>query len=180
MTMLHRPRTHAAPPKVRKSGCNTAPHVAPAFLPVSSHARRNPHTARRLGSLTPGKPRTGSSGGGTPFPFRVTCHRGLALKTSVLPRGSAPRLQSQSRWHDLGATGQGTKKHSYAKDLVDRYQNRFGSRGLRAEESNLNRFPANYGTKGGSRFDIYDEIATKLMTKSLHLMENYLITVSRI
>lgn len=36
--------------------------------------------------------------------LRAGCHRGRALTTSVLLRGSAPRLQSQSRRHDLGTT----------------------------------------------------------------------------
>jgi RHS repeat-associated protein len=50
----------------------------------------------------------------------------------------------------------GTKKHTYAKDLLDRYQSIFGDRGLKTETSWLNNQQVPYGTKGSARLDVLD------------------------
>ncbi|MDT8717968.1 peptidoglycan-binding protein [Clostridium sp. 19966] len=60
----------------------------------------------------------------------------------------------------IGGTGSvaGTLKHSYAKELLDRYQSIFGYRGLETETSWLRRNSAKYGTKGSARIDVLDTI----------------------
>ncbi len=50
----------------------------------------------------------------------------------------------------------GTAKHTYAKDLLNRYQSMYGDRGLVTESSWLGRNPATYGTKGSVRLDVWD------------------------
>ncbi|WP_433958703.1 RHS repeat-associated core domain-containing protein [Cytobacillus horneckiae] len=53
----------------------------------------------------------------------------------------------------IGGAGSvaGTKKHTYAKDLLDRYQSIYGDRGLKTETSWLNNQQVPYGTKGSAR-----------------------------
>lgn len=60
----------------------------------------------------------------------------------------------------IGGTGSvnGTLKHSYAKELLERYQNIFGDRGLKAEITWLGGNPKKYGTKGSVRIDVLDTI----------------------
>jgi hypothetical protein len=60
-----------------------------------------------------------------------------------------------------GGPGQGTAKHNYAADLLDRVQrmelHRTGmDRGLETEGSWLAGRPAPYGTKGSARLDVWD------------------------
>ena len=50
----------------------------------------------------------------------------------------------------------GTLKHGYAEDLLQRYQRRFGDRGLELEGSWKNGLPVEYGTKGSVRLDVFD------------------------
>lgn len=52
----------------------------------------------------------------------------------------------------------GTKKHAYAKKLVDRYQKVYGDRGLRTETSWIDGEFVSYGKKGSTRIDIYDDL----------------------
>jgi hypothetical protein len=58
----------------------------------------------------------------------------------------------------IGGVGavQGTFKHKYAENLLERYQRRFGDRGMEFETSWLNGNPARYGAKGSVRFDVFD------------------------
>jgi RHS repeat-associated protein len=58
----------------------------------------------------------------------------------------------------IGGTGAvaGTKKHTYARDLLNRYQSIYGDRGLEAEKSWLNGNRVNYGTSGSARIDVRD------------------------
>ena len=58
----------------------------------------------------------------------------------------------------VGGTGRvpGTQKHSYAKNLIDRYQSVYGDRGLRTETSWKNHRQVSYGTKGSARIDVLD------------------------
>ena len=50
----------------------------------------------------------------------------------------------------------GTYKHTYARDLLNRYQRMYGDRGLRTETSWLDHVEVNYGTRGSVRLDVYD------------------------
>ena len=54
--------------------------------------------------------------------------------------------------------GTGTKKHAYAKKLIDRYQSIYGNRGLVTETSWINRTAVKYGTKGRTRIDVIDTV----------------------
>lgn len=47
-------------------------------------------------------------------------------------------------------------KHTYARDLLNRYQSMYGDRGLRTETSWLDNAPASYGTRGSVRLDVLD------------------------
>ncbi|MDO6583430.1 hypothetical protein Q4491_18995 [Photobacterium sp. 2_MG-2023] len=49
----------------------------------------------------------------------------------------------------------GSKKHAYAKQLMDRYQRRFGG-SLETEVSFRGGQPVGYGTKGSTRLDVWD------------------------
>lgn len=50
----------------------------------------------------------------------------------------------------------GTLKHGYADELLTRYQNIYGSRGLQTETSWLGNAPAKYGTSGSTRLDVWE------------------------
>jgi hypothetical protein len=50
----------------------------------------------------------------------------------------------------------GIHKHTYAKRLLDRYQGRYGNRGLETEVSFLNNARVPYGTRGSVRLDVLD------------------------
>jgi mono/diheme cytochrome c family protein len=50
----------------------------------------------------------------------------------------------------------GIAKHQYARDLLNRYQDIFGSRGLRAEISVINGNEVLYGTRGSVRLDVLE------------------------
>lgn len=62
----------------------------------------------------------------------------------------------------IGGTGRlaGIDKHTYAKDLLLRYQSMFGKygagQGLVVEKSWVNGVLKPYGTKGSVRLDVYD------------------------
>ena len=59
----------------------------------------------------------------------------------------------------VGGSGSvaGTKKHAYAKRLLDRYQKIYGDRGLRTEISyKKDEGIVKYGTKGSARIDVLD------------------------
>jgi len=58
----------------------------------------------------------------------------------------------------IGGNGSvaGTYKHTYARDLLNRYQSMYGDRGLRTETSWLDNAPASYGTRGSVRLDVLD------------------------
>ncbi|UFH60182.1 hypothetical protein LN246_04875 [Sulfurovum mangrovi] len=54
----------------------------------------------------------------------------------------------------------GTKKHTYAKKLTERYQNMSGNReNLKLEQSFKDKKPTFYGDKGSARPDVFDEDA---------------------
>ena len=53
-------------------------------------------------------------------------------------------------------TGNGTRGHKYAKDLLDRYQQIFGDRGLKTEMSFIQGKQVPYGTNGSTRLDVLD------------------------
>jgi hypothetical protein len=53
-------------------------------------------------------------------------------------------------------TDNGTRGHKYAKDLLDRYQQIFGDRGLKTEISFIQGKQVPYGTKGSTRLDVLD------------------------
>ncbi len=61
-----------------------------------------------------------------------------------------------------GGPIQGTLKHNYAKRLLDKYQSRFGSRGLETEGSYKFNEATRYGEKGGVRFDVYDKTTGRI------------------
>jgi len=50
----------------------------------------------------------------------------------------------------------GAKQHKYARDLLERYQSRFGQRGLQTEVSFKNGKVVRYGKKGSVRADVFD------------------------
>jgi hypothetical protein len=50
----------------------------------------------------------------------------------------------------------GTLKHGYADELLTRYQNIYGNRGLQTETSWLGNAPATYGTRGSARLDVWE------------------------
>ena len=53
-------------------------------------------------------------------------------------------------------TDKGTRGHKYAKDLLDRYQEMFGDRGLKTEASFIRGQQVPYGTNGSTRLDVLD------------------------
>ncbi|WLQ13235.1 FG-GAP-like repeat-containing protein [Hahella aquimaris] len=61
----------------------------------------------------------------------------------------------------IGGTGRiaGIHKHSYARKLLERYQDMFGQRGLQTEVSYRGRAQTTYGRKGSVRLDVYDVAA---------------------
>jgi hypothetical protein len=63
--------------------------------------------------------------------------------------------QAERKICESGAVA-GTKKHSYAKKLLDRYQRMYGDRGLRTEVSVMNRKKVPYGTPGSVRLDVLE------------------------
>jgi len=65
---------------------------------------------------------------------------------------------AESKVGGVGAAA-GSKKHAYAKKLLDRYQKMFGSRGLETEVSYVGGVPKGYGTKGSVRLDVWDKNA---------------------
>ncbi|MCP5335128.1 MAG: RHS repeat-associated core domain-containing protein [Oceanospirillaceae bacterium] len=50
----------------------------------------------------------------------------------------------------------GTLKHGYADELLTRYQNIYGQRGLKTETSWIGNAPATYGTRGSVRLDVWE------------------------
>lgn len=58
----------------------------------------------------------------------------------------------------IGGTGrvQGIRKHTYAKNLLERYQRAYGDRGLELESSWYNGNPKKYGYPGSVRIDVLD------------------------
>ena len=50
----------------------------------------------------------------------------------------------------------GIAQHTYAKNLLNRYQKMFGDRGLVAERSFINGVRVPYGTSGSVRLDVFD------------------------
>lgn len=63
--------------------------------------------------------------------------------------------RAEKKVGQIGATA-GLKKHAYAKKLLDRYQRRYGRRGLETEVNYKGHRPAGYGEKGSTRLDVYD------------------------
>ncbi|MGO1069770.1 RHS repeat-associated core domain-containing protein [Lysobacter sp. CA199] len=62
-----------------------------------------------------------------------------------------------------GGSGQGTRKHKYAQDLLQRYQEiTGGNRNLLPEASFKNGRPENYGTRGSVRLDVYDPVTGRV------------------
>jgi hypothetical protein len=69
----------------------------------------------------------------------------------------ATRAQNWGTRRGLGEGGTaGSLKHGYAKRLLERYQNRYGQRGLHAESSWINHGPTKYGKKGSTRLDVWE------------------------
>jgi hypothetical protein len=69
----------------------------------------------------------------------------------------ATRAQNWGTRKGLGEGGTaGCLKHGYAKRRLDRYQRRYGDRGLRTETSWINHGPAKYGKKGSTRLDVWE------------------------
>lgn len=56
----------------------------------------------------------------------------------------------------------GTKKHSYAAELLNKYQKLFGDRSLEVEKNWLNNASVNGNLKGSVRLDVYDRIIKKV------------------
>jgi RHS repeat-associated protein len=89
----------------------------------------------------------------------------LAGVTAGLRTRSAQRTNAQlvqdiavRAERKIGGTGAvpGTKKHGYAKKLLNRYQDIYGDRGLRAEVSVIDRRVVDYGTSGSVRIDVLE------------------------
>jgi RHS repeat-associated protein len=72
----------------------------------------------------------------------------------------ATRAEAWGARQGLPAAGsgpvQGTLKHGYAKQLLDRYQSMYGDRGLKTEVSFKNGQRVSYGTKGSVRLDVHE------------------------
>jgi RHS repeat-associated protein len=89
----------------------------------------------------------GPSGNGTPPPS------GTPLTNRQLLQEVARRAEQKvGGW---GAVA-GTRKHTYARRLLDRYQSLFGNRGLETEVSFLNGVRVPYGTAGSVRIDVLE------------------------
>lgn len=58
--------------------------------------------------------------------------------------------------NNLSPAALGTKQHRYASNLLERYQTRYGDRGLMSEVSFLNGDKVVYGTPGSIRIDVLD------------------------
>ncbi len=85
----------------------------------------------------------------------------------------------------------GTKKHSYAEQLLRRYQRRYGDRGLEFEQSFSAGTRANYGDRGSIRADVFDfsnnkvydwkfGSATLNQTRANHLRQNLPASVKNV
>jgi RHS repeat-associated protein len=89
----------------------------------------------------------GAPGSGTPPP-NATPLTNRQLLQEIATRAE----QKVGGW---GAVA-GTRKHTYARRLLDRYQSLFGSRGLETEVSFLNGVRVPYGTAGSVRLDVLE------------------------
>ncbi len=88
----------------------------------------------------------------------------LAAESTAV-RTNADLVQEIGTRADAWATRQGltgtpqqlgTWEHTYARDLLERYQSLFGDRGLVTERSWLGKNPAAYGTPASVRLDVFE------------------------
>ena len=109
-------------------------------------ARATPRAGGRPGTEEPGAGGGGNGGGGGGV-------KSTNPSTPDLLKAIAGRAERK-----IGGSGgvAGTNKHTYAKTLLDRYQNIYGSRGLQTEVSYSGGFPVKYGTSGSARVDVLD------------------------
>ncbi|MCP4591860.1 MAG: hypothetical protein GY842_14080, partial [bacterium] len=70
--------------------------------------------------------------------------------------GTRARTWGQRKGLTGSARTIGAKQHGYAKRLLNRYQRRFGDRGLVTERSFVNGVEVPYGAKGSTRLDVLD------------------------
>jgi hypothetical protein len=87
-----------------------------------------------------------------------------AVAANTAGRTNAQLVQNVATRADNWGTRQGlglgpragTLKHGYADELLTRYQNIYGNRGLQTETSWLGNAPATYGTRGSARLDVWE------------------------
>jgi RHS repeat-associated protein len=103
----------------------------------------------------------GISGGGrgfagtAPLPWSVAKTAGRT--NAQLVQEVATRADAWGARQGLGfGPRSGTLKHGYADELLTRYQNIYGQRGLQTETSWLGNAPATYGTRGSARLDVWE------------------------
>ena len=113
------------------------------------------------GSVAAGAEALNATVGGGGLAARCSASRGA----SAAARTNAELVEEIGARADAWGTRQGltgtareigTAKHVYARDLLRRYQSRYGDRGLVAERSFLNRNWVEYGTSGSVRLDVLD------------------------
>ncbi|MGW1780402.1 polymorphic toxin-type HINT domain-containing protein [Streptomyces sp. NPDC002143] len=96
--------------------------------------------------------------GGGVAPNGQLCACNGSANPSNLELIQAIAARAENKVGGSGAVA-GTKKHTYAEKLLNRYQGIYGSRGLVAEQSYLNGVAVPKGTKGSARPDVYDPAA---------------------
>jgi RHS repeat-associated protein len=92
----------------------------------------------------------GSSQGAAPATLQRT--------NAQLVQDIATRADTWAAREGITGTPQqlGIAKHGYAEDLLNRYQQMFGDRGLQTEVSVINRGVVDYGTAGSVRLDVLE------------------------
>jgi hypothetical protein len=106
------------------------------------------------------KGKYGNSGGGTPSPkpSKYASYSDAEFLTEVATR--AERYGVRKGWGAKGTgSKQGTLKHTYARDVLRRYQRMTKQRQhLQTEQSWFGFRPSKYGAKGSARPDVYDPL----------------------
>jgi hypothetical protein len=105
----------------------------------------------------------------SPFAFN---RRAIYSTAADAPKGAVTRTNAQlveeiatrsrawvQRKHLTGSARElGTRQHKRARDVLDRYQQMFGERGLVTERSFINGLEVPYGSKGSTRLDVLDTL----------------------
>ncbi|MFD7555500.1 polymorphic toxin-type HINT domain-containing protein [Streptomyces sp. NPDC059835] len=132
--------------------------IVTANKPYTHHARTynltvdDIHTYYVLAGSTPILVHN-CNGGVAPDGTACACNGSTNPSTPDLIQAIATRAQTR-----LGGSGpvSGTLKHSYAENLLNRYQGIYGDRGLIQEQSYLGGVQVPRGTAGSARPDVYD------------------------